>query len=206
MGVSDRNCSGTMASRPIGGLTHSVGRMDASTEVGLTRHELVFQLRQGDAHLSFLDVVDDFPLDAINARPPHIGYSFWHLVEHVRYCQFDMLDYLRNPTYRAGVFPDDYWPNSNTDASEQQWLDSVSAFRSDLDAVEAFVLDDDRDLWVAAPHAWEPAHTPLRTVMVMIDHNAYHGGEIGVLRQIMGLWPASRIDTFTVNAQHTQNK
>jgi hypothetical protein len=171
-----------------------------------TREELVFQLRGGDAHLSFLDVVADFPLDAINTQPPHLGYSFWHLVEHVRYCQFDMLDYLGNPGYRAGVFPDDYWPGTNTNASEQQWRDSVESFRSDLDAVAAFVLDDDRDLWVAAPQAWESAHTPLRTVMVMIDHNAYHAGEIGVLRQVMGLWSNDRVDTFTVNAEHTQNQ
>ncbi len=176
------------------------------SDVRATREELVFQLRAGDAHLSFLDVVADFPIEAINVRPPHVGYSFWHLVEHVRYCQYDMLDYLRNPEYRAGGFPDDYWPGSTVEASEQQWIDSVESFRSDLDAVESFVLDEDRDLWVAAPQAWEPAHTPLRTVMVMIDHNAYHGGEIGVLRQVLGLWSDQRVDTFTVNAEHTQNR
>jgi hypothetical protein len=60
-------------------------------------------------------------------------------------------------------------------------------------------------LWTAAPQAWEPAHTPLRTVMVMIDHNAYHGGEMGILRQVMGLWPASRVDTFALHAEATQN-
>jgi hypothetical protein len=176
-----------------------------STNVNATRAELVFQLRQGDAHLSLLDVVDNFPLDAINVRPAHIDYSFWHLLEHVRYCQFDMLDYLRNPTYRAGVFPDDYWPSRQLDASSQQWLDTVEAIRSDLDAVESFVMDTDRDLWVAAPQAWEPTHTPLRTVMVMIDHNAYHGGEFGVLRQVMGLWSPQRVDTFTIHAIETQN-
>jgi DinB superfamily len=170
-----------------------------------TRAELVFQLRSGDAHLSFLDVVDDFPLEAINVKPPNVAYSFWHLLEHVRYCQFDMLDYLRNPQYRAGVFPDDYWPSRTEDASEQQWLDTVEAFRSDLDAIESFILDTDRNLWVAAPHAWEPKHTPFRTLTVMIDHNAYHGGEIGVLRQTMGLWSQMRVDTFTIHAVQTQN-
>jgi uncharacterized damage-inducible protein DinB len=176
-----------------------------SIDVNATREELVFQLRQGDAHLSFLDAVNDFPLDAINVRPQNIAYSFWHLLEHVRYCQFDMFDYLRNPKYRAGVFPDDYWPSKDVEASEQQWLDSVEAFRSDLDAIESFILDTDRDLWLAAPQAWEPKHTPLRTVMVMIDHNAYHGGEIGVLRQILGLWSDNRVDTFTIHAIQTQN-
>jgi hypothetical protein len=177
----------------------------SASHIKTTRKELVFQLRHGDAHLSFLDVVTDFPLDAINVRPPNTEYSFWHLVEHVRYCQFDMLDYLRNPQYRAGLFPDDYWPAKHIDASEQLWIDTVEAFRTDLDEIESFVLDPERDLWVAAPQAWESKHTPIRTVMVMIDHNAYHGGEIGILRQIMGLWGQQRVDTFTIHATETQN-
>jgi hypothetical protein len=174
-------------------------------DVEATRDELVFQLRQGDAHQSFLDAVVDFPVDAINVRPPNTPYTFWHLVEHVRYCQRDMLDYLRLADYRAGVFPDDYWPSPDVVASEQQWVDSVAAFTTDLDEVEGFVRDAGTDLWRAAPQAWEPAHTPLRTVMVMIDHNAYHGGEVGILRQVMGLWNTDRVDTFTIHAEATQN-
>jgi hypothetical protein len=174
-------------------------------QVAMTRNELVFQLLAGDAHQTFLDAVADFPLDAVNVRPPNVEYTFWQLVEHVRFCQIDLLDYLRKPDYRPVVFPDDYWPAADTMASSQQWLDSVESFRADLHAVEAFVQDDEVDLWTPAPQAWEPAHTPLRTVMVMIDHNAYHGGEMGILRQVTGLWPDSRVDTFTVAAVETQN-
>lgn len=169
-----------------------------------TRAELVFQLRRGDAHQSFLDAVADFPHDAINVRPPNVGYTFWHLVEHVRYCQRDMLDYLADPGYRAGVFPDDYWPDPDRQASPQQWDDSVASFAADLDAVERFVTE--ADPWQPASWAWEPGHTPLRTVMVMVDHNAYHGGEMGILRQVMGLWPQARVDTFTLDAIDTQNE
>jgi hypothetical protein len=181
--------------------------MDLSRDdrISTTRNELVFQLVTGDAHQSFLDAVADFPLDAINVRPPHVGYTFWHLVEHVRFCQIDMLDYLRDPAYRAVVFPDDYWPAANTLASAQQWVDSVESFRTDLCSVESFVRNEEIDLWTPAPHAWEPTHTPLRTVIVMIDHNAYHGGEMGILRQVMGLWPDNRVDSFTVSAIETQN-
>lgn len=181
-----------------------IGLMDP--DIAATRNELVLHLFAGDAHQSFLDSVVDFPVAAINLRPPNVGYTFWQLVEHVRFCQYDMLDYLRNPAYREVVFPDDYWPEPQILASEQQWVDTVAAFANDLKAVETFVQDAGTDLWVAAAHAWEPAHTPLRTVMVMIDHNAYHGGEMGILRQVMNLWPQSRIDTFTVHAIDTQNR
>ncbi len=169
-----------------------------------TRDELVFQLRHGDAHQSFLDAVADFPHDAINVRPPNVEYTFWHLVEHVRYCQRDMLDYLADAGYRAGAFPDDYWPDPARTASPQQWDDSVASFAADLDAVERFVCEADQ--WQPAACAWESDHTPLRTVMVMVDHNAYHGGELGILRQVMGLWPDSRVDAFTLHAIETQNE
>lgn len=171
-----------------------------------TRDELVFQLRHGDAHQSFLDAVAGFPPTEINRRAPNVDYTFWHLVEHVRFCQIDMLDYLRRADYEAARFPDDYWPAPDTTASEQQWVDSIAAFTADLDAVEAFVRDESVDLWTPAPQAWEPNHTPLRTVMVMIDHNAYHAGELGILRQVLGLWSSDRLDTFTLHAIETQNQ
>ncbi len=183
---------------------HSIAAVDTG-RITATRDELIFQLRHGDAHQTFLDAVADFPDEAVNVRPPNTPYTFWHLVEHVRYCQRDMLDYLRKPDYHAGVFPDDYWPHVSSIASAEQWSDSVASFRDDLDEVEAFVRDADTDLWTAAPQAWEGAHTPLRTVLVMIDHNAYHGGELGILRQVMGLWTPDRVDTFTLHAEVTQN-
>jgi hypothetical protein len=171
----------------------------------VVRDTLVFNLRVGDAHQTFDHAVADFPMDAINVRPPNVGYSFWHLVEHVRFCQADMLGYLENGDYEAVTFPDDYWPAVSTLASEQQWHDTLAAYRRDLDRVEAFITDIDLDVYTAAAHAWEPHHAPVHTLLVMADHAAYHGGEIGILRQVMGLWAPDRLDNFTIAAAITQN-
>jgi len=177
---------------------------DVQTDLML-RDELVFHLRVGDAHQTFEAAVADFPDEAINVRAPHVSYTFWHLLEHVRFCQADMLDYLRNPGYRAVTFPDDYWPPSTEIASRQRWDDTLAAYRTDLGEVETFVRDAGTDLFDAAPHAWQPNHTPLRTVLVMADHAAYHGGEFGILRQVLGLWGTDRKDSFTDHASATQN-
>ncbi len=171
----------------------------------VVRDRLVFNLRVGDAHQTFLDAVADFPAEAINVRPPNVEYTFWHLVEHVRFCQADMLDYIVNGDYEAVTFPDDYWPTRSAQASEQQWHDTIEAYRTDLDRVEATVADADRDIYTAAAHAWEPQHSPLHTLLVMADHAAYHGGELGILRQVMGLWAPQRVDRFTLAAIVTQN-
>ncbi len=171
----------------------------------VVRDALVFNLRLGDSHQTFLDAVADFPADAINVRPTNVEYTFWHLVEHVRFCQADMLEYLANADYEAVTFPDDYWPACDVMASEQQWQDTIAAYSADVDRVAAFVTDGDRDIYTAAAHAWESHHSPLQTVLVMADHASYHAGEIGILRQVMGLWAPARIDHFTVGAIVTQN-
>jgi hypothetical protein len=172
---------------------------------GLLRAELAFHLRIGDAHQTFEASVADLPDEAINLRPPNVPYTFWQLLDHVRFCQSDMLDYLRNPGYRAVVFPDDYWPPASELASRQRWDDTLASYRADVDEVERFVRDAGTDLFLAAPQAWEPTHTPLRTVLVMADHAAYHGGEFGILRQVLGLWGADRTDAFTEHAAVSQN-
>lgn len=48
----------------------------------VVRDSLVFALRFGDAHQTFDEVVADFPMDAINVRPPNVSYTFWHLIDH----------------------------------------------------------------------------------------------------------------------------
>ena len=40
--------------------------------------------------MDFTDAVADFPDDAINARPPNVDYTPWHLVEQVRITQWDV--------------------------------------------------------------------------------------------------------------------
>ena len=61
------------------------------------RAELVGFLRTEGAHQSLADTVKNFPVKDINRRPPHVPYTFWHLLEHIRIAQWDILDFIRNP-------------------------------------------------------------------------------------------------------------
>ena len=75
-------------------------------------------LRQ--AHLSFETAVADFPAAHFNSRPPNTGYSFWHLLEHLRITQADILDYIENPNYQYLQWPEAYWPAPAAEADETQ--------------------------------------------------------------------------------------
>ena len=66
--------------------------------------------------------------------------------------------------------------------------DKLDAFRADLEAVKALVMDPTSNLLTEIPHA--PGYTILREILLVADHNAYHIGEFAILRQVMGTWPA----------------
>ncbi len=156
----------------------------------LVRQQLVRLLDGVDAHMPFEGAVRDFPDDAMNERAPNVGYTPWHLVEHLRRTQADILDYVTNADYVAGEWPRDYWPDPAATATRATWDASVAGFLADRAAIRALVLSEDHDLLAVIPGT--PGHTLLREVRIVADHNAYHVGEFAILRQVMGTWPPGR--------------
>ena len=154
------------------------------------RRQLVRLLDGVDAHMPFEEAVRDFPDEAMNERPPNVGYTPWHLVEHLRLTQWDILDYVTNPTYVEREWPREYWPDPSATATRADWDASVAGFLADRAAIRALILDDERDLFAVIPGT--PGHTLLREVRIVADHNAYHVGELAILRQVMGSWPSGR--------------
>jgi DinB superfamily len=151
------------------------------------REQLVNALSVQQAHMLFDDAVKDFPAEHYNTRPVNTPYSFWHLIEHLRMTQWDIVDYIQNSNYQYREFPKDYWPHpkSNTDASG--WNKTIQQFHDDLQALIDIVNHPDTDLYAQIPHA-QKGHTILREINIVATHNAYHVGELGILRAVMGLW------------------
>ena len=154
------------------------------------RRQLVRLLDGVDAHMPFEEAVADFPDQAMNERPPNVGYTPWHLVEHLRLTQWDILDYVTNVAYVEREWPREYWPDPSATATRADWDASVAGFLADRAALRSLVLDEGRDL--VAVIAGTPGHTLLREVRIVADHNAYHVGELAILRQVMGSWPPGR--------------
>lgn len=151
------------------------------------REQLVNALGKRQAHQSFDQALRGFPTDHFNTRPANLPYSFWHLLEHMRIAQWDILDYIENPDYRYPTFPDDYWPDLNLEADESRWQQTAAAFRADLQCLADIVMDPARDLCAQIPHA-QQGHSILREILVVAAHNSYHIGELGSLRGTLDLW------------------
>lgn len=160
------------------------------TDIDMLREQLIELIDGHGAHMPFDEAVADFPADAINTFPPSVGYTPWHLLEHVRITQLDILDYVVNRDYVEIEWPTDYWPSTDATATSEQFAETVSAFKADQAALRDIVADPATDLFAVIPGT--PGHTILREVRIVGDHNAYHVGEFAVLRQMMGTWPTDR--------------
>jgi hypothetical protein len=138
--------------------------------------------------MSFDKAVADFPAWAMNARAPSVTYTPWHIVEHLRITQWDILRYIEDPTgHVSPKWPVEYWPAPDAETDEAGFRQTVEGFRADLRALEAIASDDTVDLFAVLEGT--PGHTVFRELCVIGNHNSYHIGEFSSLRQVMGSWP-----------------
>jgi hypothetical protein len=62
----------------------------------------------------------------------------------------------------------------------------VAAFRRDRDLLKKLATDPAVELTARIPHG--TGQTYLREVLLVLDHNAYHVGELVVVRRLLGAW------------------
>jgi hypothetical protein len=143
----------------------------------------------GQAHATFEDAVKNFPADLRGVAPVGLPYSAWQIVEHIRIAQRDILDFSAPPTggYQPMEWPAAYWPKEAT-PGPGAWDRSIAAIEADREKFKALILRQDADL--AKPFLWGTGQNLLREALLIADHNAYHTGELIVLRRLLGAWGA----------------
>lgn len=154
------------------------------------RDHLARALGWAEAHMSLDDAAADLPTALQGQVPAGLPYSPWQLLEHIRITQHDILDFCRSPNYREITWPDHYWPKSPAPPSATAWAESVGRIREDRAALEALARDRSVDLTARIPHGG--GQTYLREILLVIDHTAYHMGELIVARRLLGAWPRTR--------------
>ena len=139
-----------------------------------------------DAHATFEDAVKDIPAKLRGTRPGGLPYSAWELIEHLRLAQRDILDFCVDPNYKEMKWPDDYWPASPAPPSDAAWEQSIREFAADRKEMQKLAADPSLDLEARIPHG--SGQTCLRELMLTIDHNAYHIGQLVLVRRLLGIW------------------
>lgn len=150
------------------------------------RQHVIYLLEGGGAHVSFDRAITGLPEDLRGTKVEGADHTAWRLVEHMRVCQWDILEFSRNPNHISPDFPDGYWPDSDAPPDLEAWQQSVEAFRDDLRQMIELVADSATDLFRPIPHG--DGQTVLREALLVADHNAYHMGQLVFLRRCLGAW------------------
>jgi uncharacterized damage-inducible protein DinB len=139
-----------------------------------------------DAHAGFDAAVEDLAPALRGKAPAGLPHSAWQLLEHLRRCQKDILDFCVRSDYVEPKSMDEYWPASAAPPSDKAWDQSVAAFREDREALRHMANDPAIDLFARVPQG--TGQTYLRELLLVADHNAYHVGQLVLVRRLLGDW------------------
>src|SRR5579884_3727172 len=147
------------------------------------RQHITNLLTKAEAHVDLSSSIKDFPIELRGVKPEGAPHTPWQLLEHIRIAQWDILEFSKNARHKSPKWPDDYWSKTEAPPDDKAWDKSVKQVSADLKEMSALVNDPKRDLFAEIPHG--DGQTLLREVLLVADHNAYHLGQLVMLRRIL---------------------
>ena len=144
------------------------------------REHLLELLRGRSAHIDIEAALDAYPVAGINERIAGSPHSAWDLLEHIRIAQWDILEFSRNAEHVSPKWPEGYWPSGPGTADD--WQRSSRQVLDDLEAIKKLV-GESAELFSPISHG--EGQTPLREILLVADHNAYHLGQLMLIRRMI---------------------
>ena len=151
------------------------------------RHHVLYLLNGGGAHLDFDAAVNDLAVELRGAKPEQLPNSPWRIVEHMRICQWDILEFSTNCDHVSPPFPEGYWPDGDAPPNDAAGDQSLTQLHQDLQSMKDLVEAESTDLFAKIPHG--DGQTILREALLVADHNAYHLGQLVLVRRALDAWP-----------------
>jgi hypothetical protein len=102
----------------------------------------------------------------------------------MRITQRDIVDRIGNASYRVLNFPDEYWPPAAASQKSESWDASVAAFRAD----QKILIDVIAEADLFGRTRLGANGLLLGDLFMIADHNAYHLGELILLRRLLQAW------------------
>ena len=150
------------------------------------RDLLLEQLEGRNAHVDFDQAVQGLTYKQTGIKVEGVPHTIWELIEHIRIAQADILEFCKNPNYEELDWPNDYWPESAGPGRKEELEASIQAIRNGLDEMRDMVRDQENNLQTPLEHG--NGQTLFREAMLIVDHNAYHIGQIVQIRRLLGSW------------------
>jgi len=150
------------------------------------RQQLAKALDWNEAHADLAAAVNDFPSDARGRVAKGMPHSAWQLLEHIRIALWDIVEFCRDTSHKSPKWPEGYWPKEPAPPDDAAWQHSIDAIHENLGRMRELVTDAKNDL--LAPLPGGSGQTLLREALLIADHNAYHLGQIVLVRKAVGAW------------------
>ncbi len=151
----------------------------------LMKERLIKHLEGGQAFTSITDFIEEITFEKVGVRLNGLPYSFYELFYHITYAQKDILDFCQSKSYKTPNWPDDYWPKNSKPNTEEDWDKLKSEYFEDRKNLADFVNDPNNDLMQPVKNGKD--QTLLREILLVIEHSAYHTGQLIIILRLLGL-------------------
>jgi hypothetical protein len=115
-----------------------------------------------------------------------VPYTIWHLVEHIRIAQWDIVEFCLNPAHESPEWPKGYWPDKTLAVDEAGWQAALTQIQHDQQRFVELLESPATDLFAPLPHG--DGQNVFREALLIGDHAAYHTGEIILVRRLLHAW------------------
>ena len=148
------------------------------------RNELAKHLEGGEAFMTVDAMLKEMKFEKLGERPNNLPYSFYELFYHIWFTQRDILVYCSAETYEEFKWPKEYWPEKRAPYTDAEWLELQKAYFDNRKELSDFLLNPENDLM--KPVRPGTNHSLLREILIVIEHTAYHNGQLLIILRHLG--------------------
>ena len=147
------------------------------------RKQLIKLLEGDQSYRNMEKALRELPFELLGKKPDGFPYSIWQLVVHIHITQWDIIEFSKSENHKSPKWPEEYWKPETGPQDEKEWnlmLDKIEHYQQEL---KEMVLNEANDL--LEPFSWGDGQNLFREVLVLAEHNAYHTGQIFLIKKLL---------------------
>jgi len=149
------------------------------------KKQLIKHIKGGEAFYPIDKMLGEIPYSKVGIRPSGLPYSFYELFYHIVFAQKDIIDFCIAGDYTKVDWPDGYWPKEQSPSNETEWQKLKNDYFKDQETFLVYVENEDTDLSQVVRHG--DSQTVLREILLIIEHTAYHTGQMLIVLRLLDL-------------------
>lgn len=156
------------------------------TELEKTVSETLVQALVGRSHyVNVLHVLEGMHWMTAGDRPSRARHSVFRVLNHMSFWQNLALTGLRGEQKPPPPNPEQGWPGREEPGNREDWEKAIARFRTGLEGMIEQARAGNLERVV------DPSRgtTAFAAIQMVAQHNAYHVGQIVLLRRQLAAWP-----------------